>query len=87
MIEGEVRVKFKLNPVKASHYFLLPTTSSKEVLTLPRWQLAWNVGDMVVAQKCKPFYEWCEGHQVEIQSVTGIGTIDDERYANKFCLK
>lgn len=76
MIEGEVRVKFKLNPVKASHYFLLPTTSSKEVRSLP-------------------FYEWCEGLQVEIQSMTGIGTIelicvvraDDERYANKFCLK
>jgi hypothetical protein len=53
------------------------TTQSQEVQSIPRWQLGWNVGDMVVAnQKCQHFHEWCNESQVQIQSVTGkVGTI------------
>ncbi len=52
----------------------IATTESQAV---PRWQLGWNVGDMVVAnQKSQHFHEWCGGEQVEIKSVAGkVGTI------------
>ena len=55
----------------------IDTTEPEEVQDIPRWQLGWNVGDMVVAnQKCQHFHEWCKESQVEIQSVTGkVGTI------------
>jgi hypothetical protein len=54
---------------------IIVTTQS--VQDIPRWQLGWNVGDMVVAnQKCEGFYKWCGGEQVEIKSVSGkVGTI------------
>jgi hypothetical protein len=55
----------------------IPAIVTTQSQPIPRWQLGWNVGDMVVAnQKCEGFYNWCGGEQVEIQSVSGkVGTI------------
>jgi hypothetical protein len=48
-----------------------------QVQDIPRWQLGWNVGDMVVAHpKSQHFHSWCDGQQVEIKTVSGkVGTI------------
>lgn len=74
--EGEVPAQLSLQ-TKPNDLTSTVIPESKEVQNIPRAQLGWNVGDTVVAnQKCKPFYEWCGGQQVQIKSVSGrVGTI------------
>lgn len=76
-IEFEVETSAQFSLQTELHEITSTVTQAIKSQAVPRWQLGWNVGDSCIAnQKSQHFHEWCDGEQVQIQSVVGrVGTI------------